>query len=80
MADEDDVTEQDVLALHEDILEGSEEAVRELLEDFREDGTPTLGLCTAEIQVRMGGGRESRRSAFTSGGTVVGGLHVRKRT
>ena len=52
MADEDDVTEQDVLALHEDILEGSEEAVRELLEDFREDGTPTLGLCTAEIQVR----------------------------
>ena len=78
MADEDDVTEQDVLALHEDILEGSEEAVRELLEDFREDGTPTLGLCTAEIQVRMG--RESRRSAFISGDTVVGGLHVRNST
>lgn len=52
MADGDDVTEQDLLALHEDILEGSEEAVRELLEDFCEDGTPTLLLCTSEIQVR----------------------------
>ena len=76
MADEDDVTEQDVLALHEDILEGSEEAVRELLEDFREDGTPTLRLCTAEIQVSRGGGggrgggRENRRGAFIIGDTV----------
>ena len=51
MAEGDDVTEQDLLALHEDILEGSEEAVRELLEDFREDDTPTLLLCTREIQV-----------------------------
>ena len=51
MADGEEVTEQDLLALHEDILEGSEEAVRELLDDFREDDTPTLVLCTREIQV-----------------------------
>ena len=49
--DSGDITQEDVLQLHEDILENNEDSIRQLLKEFREDDIPTTELCSQEIEI-----------------------------
>ena len=52
-APSDEVLE-DLVTLHEDILEENEEGVKEILSDFADDGLPIVDLVSREMSLGAG--------------------------
>ena len=44
--------EEDLLTLHEDILEETEEGIKEIFDDFKDDDGAIKQLCTREIRLQ----------------------------
>lgn len=44
--------EEDLLTLHEDILEENEEGIKEIFNDFKDSEEATKQLCTREIRLQ----------------------------